>query len=104
MSLDDPAPLTSSPDATFPGTPLGDGRSSERRALEAPVRMRLVTRDLQGTSDNVSRAGLLFFSDEPLRVELELEVDGAPKTFVGRLVRVQRMNETRTGVAVEFDA
>lgn len=98
MSFDDPTPFSSAP-----GTSLGDGRSSERRALEAPVRMRILTQDLQGTTDNVSRAGLLFFSDEPMRVELELDVDGVKKTFLGRLVRVQRMNETRTGVAVEFD-
>jgi hypothetical protein len=49
-----------------------DQRRTNRRSLEATVALRLETDTLTGTSDNISRAGLLFFSDEPLRVTVEV--------------------------------
>ena len=82
---------------------LQDARTSERRDVEAPVRLRIDSSSIQGTSDNLSSAGLLFFTDEPLRVTVEIEEQGELKSYRGRLLRVQRMSESSTGLAVEFD-
>ena len=86
-----------------PATHTADQRRSPRRPVEAPVRMTLDAGALAGVSDNVSGIGLMFFSEEPLRVTVELQEDGETKTYQGRLVRAQRMNETTTGYAIEFD-
>ncbi len=80
-----------------------DQRLMDRRALEARIEMQLETRVLAGLTDNISRAGLLFFTDQPLRVTLELLAPEGRKTYSGRLIRLQRMSETSTGLAVEFD-
>jgi PilZ domain-containing protein len=80
-----------------------DQRRSDRKALEAPVTMRVETSTLSGQSDNVSRAGMLFFTDQPLRVTLEVAEPGGTRTYRGRLIRLQRMSESSTGLAVEFD-
>jgi hypothetical protein len=80
-----------------------DQRRTSRRSLEAPVELRMETGTLTGVSDNISRAGLLFFSDEPLRVTVEVRDNGVMRTYRGRLIRVQRVSESSTGLAVEFD-
>ena len=80
-----------------------DQRRTNRRALEARVTMRLETSALEGQSDNVSRAGILFYSDQPLLVSIELSDPSGPRTYRGRLIRLQRMSDTSTGLAVEFD-
>lgn len=85
-------------------TSLEDERSARRKSLEAPLTMRIEAHSIGGTSDNVSSVGILFFTEEPLRVTIELRENGATKTYSGRLARVQRMNEAMYGLAVEFDA
>jgi len=65
--------------------------------------MRLETSSLTGLSDNISRAGLLFFTDEPLRVTVEVQEATGPRTYHGKLIRLLRMSEASTGLAVEFD-
>ena len=80
-----------------------DQRRTDRRALEAGVTMRLETSQLVGQSDNISRAGILFYSDQPVRVTIELSDPAGPRTYHGRLIRLQRMSESNTGLAVEFD-
>ena len=80
-----------------------DQRRTDRRALEAGVTMRLETSQLVGQSDNISRAGILFYSDQPVRVTIELSDPSGPRTYHGRLIRLQRMSESNTGLAVEFD-
>ena len=81
-----------------------DQRRTDRRALEAGVTMRFETSQLVGQSDNISRAGILFYSDQPVRVTIELSDPSGPRTYRGRLIRLQRMSESNTGLAVEFDA
>ena len=76
---------------------------ADRHTLEAPVQMRVVTDSLEGISDNFSSVGIMFFTDEPLRVSVEVVGPDGPRTHQGRLVRVQRMSETNTGIAIEFD-
>lgn len=84
-------------------TRTAEERRVDRRALEAPVRMHLEITTLEGVSDNISRAGLLFFSDEGVRVRVEVLDPAGARTYTGRLIRLQRMSETSTGLAVEFD-
>ncbi len=83
---------------------VAERRGATRRALESPVRMRIEVDTLEGMSDNISTVGLMFFTDEPLRVTVEIGEPGGTRTYSGRLVRVQRMNDTNTGLAVEFDS
>lgn len=80
-----------------------DQRRTDRKAIEASVTMRLETSELVGQSDNLSRAGILFYSDQPVRVTIELADPSGPRTYHGRLIRLQRMSESNTGLAVEFD-
>ena len=65
--------------------------------------MRLETGVLAGLSDNISSAGLLFFTGEPLRVTIEVQEPDGPRRYSGHLIRLQRMSESSTGLAVEFD-
>lgn len=87
-----------------PSSQIADKRRADRQALEAPVRMRIETGSVEGVSDNFSTAGIMFFTEEPIRVSVEVVEPDGPRTFHGRIVRVQRMNESNTGLAIEFDA
>ncbi len=89
--------------AKQPSSSTSDRRSSDREELEAPVRMSLELGHIGGVSDNLSPAGVLFFTEDPIRVRLEIDKGGETQSFQGRLIRVQQMNEATTGLAVEFD-
>jgi hypothetical protein len=84
-------------------TGTADQRRKSRRSLEASVTMRLETPVLSGLGDNISRAGLLFFTDEPIRVTVEVQEENGTRSYRGCLIRLQRMSESSTGLAVEFD-
>jgi hypothetical protein len=85
-------------------TGTADQRRTNRKALEAQVSMRLETDHVVGQSDNISRAGILFYSDQPIRVTIEVAEPSGLRTYHGRLIRLQRISDTNTGLAVEFDA
>lgn len=80
-----------------------DQRRNTRKALEAEVTMRLETGELKGQSDNLSRAGILFYSEQPIRVTIEVQEAEGARTYHGRLIRLQRISDSNTGLAVEFD-
>jgi len=80
-----------------------DQRRTSRKSLEAPVTLRIETSALEGQSDNISRAGLLLYSDQPIRVTVEVADAGGRRTYKGRLIRLQRISESNVGLAVEFD-
>lgn len=84
-------------------TGTADQRRTDRTSLEAAVTMHLETSTLAGLSDNISRAGLLFFTGEPVRVRVEVHDPAGSRSYSGRLIRLQRMSESSTGLAVEFD-
>ena len=84
-------------------TGVDERRRSERIPMRAPLEMTVETAQLVGTTDNLSSIGVLFFSDDPLRVSIRVEVEGEEKLISGRLVRVQRMSDQSTGFAVEFE-
>jgi hypothetical protein len=85
-------------------TGTADQRRTHRKAIEAPVTLHLETETLVGQSDNISRAGLLLYSDQPIRVRVELADENGTRTYRGRLIRLQRISESNVGLAVEFDA
>jgi hypothetical protein len=78
-------------------------RRADRRTSEARITLRVRSEAIEGVTDNLSHIGVLFFTEDPLRVEIEVDEEGALRTFSGRLVRLQRMSERNTGFAVEFD-
>ena len=81
-----------------------DQRRQTRDSVETQVTLRLETDAVEGVSDNLSEAGIMFFTDEPLRCTVEVKTEDGSRSFGGRIVRVQRMSEENTGLAVEFDA
>jgi hypothetical protein len=86
------------------GTKISDRRRHNRRAVQAQVRLSVDTEEVLGYVDNVSRSGLLFFSDGDLRVTVRYEEDGKPMVRSGRLIRAARMRGDSFGWAVEFDS
>jgi len=80
-----------------------DRRHHTRHASEATVKVSLDTRELSGRADNLSKGGLLFFSEGDLRVRVEIVEHGKREIREGRLIRAQRIREDEIGWAVEFD-
>ena len=85
-------------------TDTEDRRHTLREPSSARVRVTLAEQELEGIAENVSRAGVLFFSPEALAVSVEIEEDGVVRTLVGRVARVERMSAENSGYAIEFDA
>lgn len=83
--------------------PGPDQRRSDRRPIETPVDLRVLSTTLRGLSDNLSGVGLLLTSEESLVVEVELDVDGERIKKSGRLIRLARIDEGTSGLAIEFD-
>ena len=86
------------------GTKISERRRHNRRAVQAQVRLSIDTNEVLGYVENLSRSGLLFYSEGDLRVSVRLEEDGKITVRSGRLVRAQRMRGDSFGWAVEFDA
>jgi hypothetical protein len=78
-------------------------RTHPRFPSDARVLVRLLPADIAGIAENISESGLLFFSDDCPRVEVEIVEDGKTRRAHGRLVRMQRLRGTSTGFAVELD-
>ena len=84
-------------------TGTADRRVTRRRTTQGTVRLWVESPELVGHADNVSQTGVLFFSEGPLRVTVEIEENGLRRKRAGRLVRAQRMRGDNIGWAVEFD-
>ena len=84
-------------------TETSDRRQSERKRAHGAVHMVLETKELSGRAQNVSQTGLLFFSDDPLRVRVSIQEHGVERELTGRLVRAQRMKGDELGWAIEID-
>lgn len=82
---------------------VGERRSSPRSGPSLPLSVTVETPRLAGRADNLSSAGVFFFSGERLGVQVEYEEGGVRKQRRGWLVRVQRMSEATTGYAIEFE-
>ena len=79
-------------------------RDKRRNPAKTQIEVRVETSSLAGKTQNLSRAGVFFFSDSDLRVQVTIEQEDGPLERTGRLVRVERMSEESTGFAIEFDA
>ena len=86
-----------------PETAIEDRRSSDRAMSEAHIALQLETQALDGRCDNISQAGVLFFSDQAIEVTVTIDGPNGPEERTGRLARVQRMSDVNTGYAIEFD-
>lgn len=85
-------------------TDVANRRSATRKQLKGAVQLKVDAQELTGEADNLSRSGILFFTEGDLRVELEIESDGEVMKKTGRLVRCERIHDARRGWAVEFEA
>lgn len=90
-------------DTHKPPPGVGERRASARAGPSLPLSITVENPSLLGRADNLSEAGVFFFSGERLRVRVEYEEDGRRLARPGWLVRVQRMSEETTGYAIEFD-
>ena len=84
-------------------TRVGERRRGRREPLTGRLRLFMEAQSIEGEADNASRSGVLFFTDEDLRVEVEFEEKGQRVRKRGRLVRCERIRGTRCGWAVEFE-
>jgi hypothetical protein len=80
-----------------------DRRAQERQAAEAQVTILVETSDFGGRTKNLSQAGVFFFSPDRLRVTVRIEDEHGRRAASGTLVRVERLDATTTGYAIEFD-
>jgi hypothetical protein len=85
-----------------PQTSVNDRRTAPRQASSGRVAVHLLAQDLQGDGDNVSRSGILFYTQGDVEVEVEFEQDGVLQRRIGHLVRCERIRGNRGGWAVEF--
>jgi hypothetical protein len=82
---------------------LDEQRSALRLPAQGVVRVRLESTLLEGECENRSEAGVHLLSLDELRVVVEFEDEPGSSPRTGRLVRVQRMDQERSGLAIEFD-
>ena len=82
---------------------LTERRRAKRFQVHGKVSLELETQHLDGVSENLSRTGVLFYTDQPVRVTVELEEGGVVRRRTGTLVRCERIQGDRRGWAVEFD-
>jgi hypothetical protein len=80
-----------------------DRRVAERVATRRNVRLLFDAGPVPGPSANVSRDGLYFFAEGPIRITIEVEGKSTPVQVRGRLVRAESLNPTSLGIAVRFD-
>ncbi len=84
-------------------TSLTDRRRSKRFQIQGKVGLAIETAAIEGVAENLSRTGILFYTDQPVRVVVELEEEGVVRRRSGTLVRCERIQGDRRGWAVEFD-
>jgi len=81
-----------------------DSRKDPRQPHKANVVLRPLDLPIEGLSENLSPEGIMFYTDQELRVSVEFEGPDGPQKRTGRVVRVTRVSAGETGMAVEFDA
>lgn len=84
-------------------TSLGERRRSKRHQIQGKVALSIETTAVDGRLENRSQTGILFFTDQPVRVVVELEENGVLQRRTGILARCERIQGDRRGWAVEFD-
>lgn len=84
-------------------TSVGERRRSNRRDSEVGLEIRIDASTLRGQAENISTAGVFFFSTDPLNVRVHVHDSVSSKEYTGKLVRVERLSQDTTGYAIEFD-
>lgn len=82
---------------------VSEQRKSERQVASGQLRIVVQEQELQGEFQDASPNGIMFYADGPLQVQVEFDQDGERVLRTGRLVRLQKADEKRSVVAVEFD-
>jgi hypothetical protein len=90
------------PDRVSKDSATSDRRRANRESLDVQVQVHLDTKELTGTANNVSKSGILFFTDGELKVTVQLEENGKQREVTGNLVRCERIKGNHRGWAVEF--
>lgn len=84
-------------------TSVDERRESTRRSVDVNLRVVLDSDEIRGRAENISQAGVFFFSGDHLRVTVHIEQEGDSRPYSGRIVRVERLSDDSTGFAIEFD-
>ena len=84
-------------------TGIGERRRNARHDSDIHLQVVVDTDGIRGRAENISQAGVFFFSGDALRVTVKIEQDGQTKSYPGQLVRVERLSPETTGFAIEFD-
>jgi len=85
------------------GEQTAERRLSQRNSSDSKVRVTFEAQEFEGLANNLSKTGVLFFTDEPVRVKIAIEQNGETEEFEGCLVRCDRIKGDHRGWAVEFD-
>jgi hypothetical protein len=84
-------------------TLLDNRRQNERRESTAEINVKVDSGTIHGRAENISAAGVFFFTPDRVRVQVEVQEDGRTKTYTGRIVRVESLSTNSFGFAIEFD-
>ena len=98
--MNDPQPARAPRD---PSTQIHDRRRGDRIPTEASIQVELDAQSLAGRCENLSHAGVLFFSPNHLNVTVHIDTGTGRRTLTGRIARVERMSAENAGYAIEFD-
>ena len=104
MSQEPSSNPSPTPSAASSSAAESDRRVAPRARLASRLTLRIEPVALDGHAENISRSGVLFFTENTLRVTVEIEDDGVVRERPGRLVRAERIRGEQQGWAVEFGA
>lgn len=79
---------------------VDERRIGERQPFEGEITIRFLDPVLVGPGENISAEGVFFVADGSVKVEVSTSEGG--EVFTGELVRLHKMGEGKTGVAVRF--
>ncbi len=82
---------------------IDDRRTAVRRESSAQVTVTFESGEFGGRAEDISVAGVFFFSPDRVRVRVEVVDNGVHSSFLGRLVRVEPVSNDSSGFAIEFD-
>lgn len=84
-------------------TSVGERRRASRRDADVHLEVQIDSESIHGQAENISAAGVFFFSRDPLKVTVKLHDGVTSQSYSGKLVRVERLSQETTGFAIEFD-
>jgi hypothetical protein len=84
-------------------TSIGERRRASRRDSDIQLEVQLDSNAIRGQAENISTAGVFFFSRDPLNVTVKIHDGTSSQSYTGKLVRVERLSPETTGYAIEFD-